>query len=564
MVLMDTFGLTLFVPLLQIAEGNNLQETAHSNNLFKYVHYFFSTINLEITVVNMLLVIVTLFILKGIFFFFSLSYRGGMLQQFSGKIRSNLAVGIRDLNYKKFVSADIGQLQNSLNTESWKITLASSLYLEVIKEGLFVLVYLSFAFFIDWKFSIIIVIGGIFTNLFYKQFYKRTQELSRNITKNSHRYGSIVIELINHYKYLKATGRNFLFTRLLNNELNSLVKNTTAVVTLEARLVAIREPIMIIIIAIAMLAHIFIFKSSLSSIIVILLLFYRSMQMILDLQKHWNDYISYTGTVESMHDLQQYLDENKEDFRGKKELVQIEKISLKQLNLSYNDFRALTDINLEINRNQSIALVGESGSGKTSLVNIICTLIPFDSGTFEVNNVPLHEIANHTYKQKIGYISQESTVFNATLFENISFWDEKSKVNLAKFEQVIDMCSLRKFYTALDEKENTLLGNNGINISGGQKQRISIARELYRDVDILIMDEATSALDSETEKEIKENIDLLKGKVTMIAIAHRLSTIKHVDVIYLMDAGRITDKGNFEALKKSSIAFKNLCGLQGI
>ena len=99
-------------------------------------------------------------------------------------------------------------------------------------------------------------------------------------------------------------------------------------------------------------------------------------------------------------------------------------------------------------------------------------------------------------------------------------------------------------------KENELLGNNGINLSGGQKQRISIARELYKDVEILIMDEATSALDTDTEKRIQENIEALKGKYTIIVIAHRISTIKNVDRVVLLDKGKIIETGTFSHIIK--------------
>jgi subfamily B ATP-binding cassette protein MsbA len=100
-------------------------------------------------------------------------------------------------------------------------------------------------------------------------------------------------------------------------------------------------------------------------------------------------------------------------------------------------------------------------------------------------------------------------------------------------------------------KEDELLGNNGINLSGGQKQRISIARELYKEVEILIMDEATSALDSETEKRIQENIEALKGKYTIVVIAHRISTIKNVDRVILLDNGKIIETGTFSQIIKN-------------
>ena len=111
---------------------------------------------------------------------------------------------------------------------------------------------------------------------------------------------------------------------------------------------------------------------------------------------------------------------------------------------------------------------------------------------------------------------------------------------------------------------NTVLGNSGINLSGGQKQRISIARELYKDIDILIMDEATSALDSETEKLIQENIDALKGNYTILIVAHRLSTIRNADSIVLMDKGRIIEQDGFEALVERVPRFRKMVELQEV
>ena len=114
----------------------------------------------------------------------------------------------------------------------------------------------------------------------------------------------------------------------------------------------------------------------------------------------------------------------------------------------------------------------------------------------------------------------------------------------------------------LEEQEESPLGSNGIMVSGGQKQRISIARELYKDVDILLMDEATSALDSETEKAIQENIEALKGQYTIVIIAHRLSTVKNADQIMLLKQGRIDRIGRFEEMLKGSASFKKMVELQ--
>ncbi|RPF79688.1 MAG: ATP-binding cassette domain-containing protein, partial [Rhodothermaceae bacterium TMED105] len=108
----------------------------------------------------------------------------------------------------------------------------------------------------------------------------------------------------------------------------------------------------------------------------------------------------------------------------------------------------------------------------------------------------------------------------------------------------------------------TRLGNNGINLSGGQKQRISIARELYKDIDFLFLDEATSALDSETEQAIQQNIEALKGQITIVMIAHRLSTVKHADKVIVLKKGRIEAEGSYQELQQSSEIFKRMVEMQ--
>jgi subfamily B ATP-binding cassette protein MsbA len=239
-------------------------------------------------------------------------------------------------------------------------------------------------------------------------------------------------------------------------------------------------------------------------------------------------------------------------------------VALKDVDFYYGDTLILNNISLEINKNTSIAFVGESGSGKTTLVNIIAGLLPIDNGHLEMDGIPMNQLARETYQQRIGYITQEPVVFNDTIFNNISLWAEPTPEMVNRFWQALEQASLLDFINQLPDKEQTLLGHSGISLSGGQRQRLSIARELFKDIDILIMDEATSALDSETEWAIKESIEALHGKYTLISVAHRLSTIKHADVVVFMDKGRILGKGNFEELCQQVPRFKRMVEFQEI
>jgi ABC-type multidrug transport system fused ATPase/permease subunit len=235
----------------------------------------------------------------------------------------------------------------------------------------------------------------------------------------------------------------------------------------------------------------------------------------------------------------------------------IKGFELKELSFSYRNKVILSNINLSLPKNQTYAFVGESGSGKTTLVNLIAGLMPPSGGKILLNGINYSDLDTAQFQKRIGYITQEPIIFNDTIFNNVTLWAEPNGSNLKRFWKALENAAIIDFIQNLESKEETLLGNNGINLSGGQKQRISIARELFKEIDLLILDEATSALDVETELIIQENIEKLKGKLTILIVAHRLSTIKNADQIVLLEKGEIKAIGSFESMMKQSEKFKS-------
>ena len=233
-------------------------------------------------------------------------------------------------------------------------------------------------------------------------------------------------------------------------------------------------------------------------------------------------------------------------------------MELNNAGFSYENTPILSNVNLNIVKNETLALVGESGSGKTTLVNILAGLMPLDEGKMLIDGYNTGDLDITTFQNRIGYITQEPVIFNDTIFNNVTFWDEYSNENFQRLQFALERASILEFIEHLPNKHNTMLGNNGVNLSGGQKQRISIARELYKNIDILIMDEATSALDTETENSIQESIENLKGEYTILIVAHRLSTIKNADRIILMKEGKIENIGTYQELIQDNKNFERM------
>lgn len=266
------------------------------------------------------------------------------------------------------------------------------------------------------------------------------------------------------------------------------------------------------------------------------------------MQSSWNNHLQFSGSMQNTAGFQQELIANQER-NGKLKLNNIStEIELRQASFSYGQEKILENVNLIIPKHETLAIIGDSGSGKTTLLNMLSGLLRPDKGLFLVDGRDSADIDNGSYQKRIGYITQEPVIFNDSIFNNVTFWDEPSETNKLRYREALKKASIDQFVDHLPKGDTTILGTNGINLSGGQRQRIAIARELYKDIDILILDEATSSLDSETEKTIHKSIDALKGQYTIIIVAHRLSTLRNADRVAVLKNKTIETMGTYDEM----------------
>lgn len=561
---LDGLGLTMFLPLLQMADSNQSSASEGLGNL-RFIVDGANSLGIELNLKSALLMLFIFFSLKGIVVFTTSVYKVKISQYFVSTLRVNLTQLFTRYSFRAFVTADIGRIQNSFTGEIAKVSSAYSNYSECIQQFIMVLVYLGFVFVADWKFALLVCIGGLISNLFFSGLFQKTKQQSSQLTKNNSNYQGLIIQYITNFKYLKATGFLNGYAKKLISGIKEVENNNTQIGFLNARISALREPFMVGIVCGVILLQVIYLGGNLSAILVSLLFFYRALSALMNFQNRYNSFLAASGSLENIIIFQNELVNNTENNGSVKINKFQSSINLIQTDFGYNESDGvLKKIDLNIDVNQTVAFVGESGSGKTTIVNLISGLLKPNNGDILIDGISYKELDINSYQSRIGYISQDAVIFNDTIFNNVTFWAEYNEENKFKFEEAIKKAALQDFVNGLKNKENTLLGNNGVNLSGGQKQRISIARELYKDIDILILDEATSALDSETEREIQDNIDALKGIYTIIIIAHRLATIKNADVIYLMDKGKIIDKGSFDNLTITSAQFQKMVKFQEI
>ena len=557
--LLDGIGLTMFIPLLSIA--TNSETSNESLGQLQIIIDFFKYIGIEINITNMLLLMVGMFVFKGITNYLKSLYMTKVNLVITKKIRFNLIDYLNHLSYEGFTKMSIGRIQNHIIGESEKLLGAMNSFLNLVQITIMLLIYIGLAAVSNWQFAIIVGLGGLLLDFVYKYFNRIIQDISRKQVNLGNDFNEILIQAIHNFKYLKATNYFKSYDNRLRDNMTLSDEYSFKSTKLGAIMGNAREPLIIAIIALVVFIQAKFSEGNISSIIVSLLLFYRALGYITNFQGVWSSFIISSIAIESIDNI--ILDFKKYQEPQKTALInKIDNIKVENLNITFGNTPILKNISLNIPAKTSIALVGESGAGKTTLANVICGLQIPHGGDVIVDGKSLYESNLNSYRSKIGYITQESVIFNDTLFNNVTFWDKKTPETIKKFYNVMEMVSLTDFVNNLENKEDSTLGNNGILVSGGQKQRISIARELYKDIELLIMDEATSALDTETEKHIKDNIDLLHGKFTILIIAHRLSTIKNVDTIYLLEKGEISGSGDYNSLVQSSERFKRMVELQ--
>ncbi|MDD3458278.1 MAG: ABC transporter ATP-binding protein, partial [Weeksellaceae bacterium] len=560
--LMDGLGLSMFFPLLQVVAGDSEALGIGNSGNLKYLTDGIENLGIPLSLGSVLILMIVFFIFKGIAFYLSYVYRIILQQSFIRKLRLELLSGLGRMSFKKYTQTDAGRIQNTLSGEVNSLSTAFNAYFGAFEQIVMLLVYIGFAFFLDAKFALLVCVGGVMVNLLYRIIYKKTTVASYKLTNFNNIFQGQIIQYVNHFKYLKATGKEPEYAERLKDTIYKIEDSRKRMGVLSSISGAAREPLMVGIIVLIIFIQIQFLKGNLATMLISLLFFYRGLGSLVVFQQSWNTFLQVSGSLANVKDFQEILKSGRESAGSVSMKNFKHKITLENVSFNYGQIKILNDIHLEINKNESIAFVGESGSGKTTIINLIAGLLPANNGRIDIDDINIDDLIKKTYQDRIGYVSQDAVIFNDTIYNNVSFWAEKTDENLAKFEEAIRQSALKSFIDELPDKEETLLGNNGINLSGGQKQRVSIARELFKDIDLLILDEATSALDSETEKEIQQSIDALQGKYTLLIVAHRLSTVRNVDRVILMDRGKIIDVAGFEELMTRNKKFKRMVEVQ--
>jgi subfamily B ATP-binding cassette protein MsbA len=467
------------------------------------------------------------------------------------QLRKQIFEQLQSLSLKYFSTTRSGELINSLTVEINKLKQAFGLIAFILTKSLILLIYALIAFRLSWQMTMIsfLLFSLLATGL--STITRRVRETSFEVSKTNGQFTSIAVEFIHGIRTIQAFATQD-YERRRFYQASSAVENTYIKAALGAALVqplaeGLASTILVGMIILAVTVFVANGSLQVSSLLTFLFTLFRLIPAIHEINGCRAKLSSYQGSINNIMEVLRtdnklYLKDGKRQFPG------IQKsIDFVSVDFGYHDSNlVLRNITLTIEHGQTTAFVGSSGAGKSTLVDLIPRFHdPTKSGVF-IDGVDLREFEMKSLRQKMAIVSQDTFIFNTSVWDNIAYGSEGA--DEASILEAARLANALEFIQEMPEGFDTQLGDRGVRLSGGQRQRIAIARALLRDPEILILDEATSALDSVSERLIQESLEKLSQGRTVIAIAHRLSTIVRADKVVVLEQGRIVEQGGYQEL----------------
>ena len=553
--------LVLFVPLMEMAGAvNNMQVS-----IFPHAGQALSWFGIPKTFAAVLAVIVLFSFLKSVFLIMQGCYGWYSIATVTAQLKRDTLSGMMQSSYRSYLGRDMGFVTNVLGVEFGNFVVAMDFFFRFMEALCFTVLYWLLPLAINPMMTFTTVALGLFIYYFiYRNIIRRTADNSTINSDDNTLLQSMILYMYRAYAYLRATNSiGVVHDRILGvvgRQRNLMVRQNIYGVLVRY----CQEPVMVMIVAGMAIYFVNVVGYSIIAIVLIIFLIRRAMGHSMTTSYYYHNFLVRSG---SLHLVQRTRD----DMVSGIEIVNTDGIvpdfdgTLHVDGVQYEyeaSHRVLDGCTMSILPNTTVAIVGPSGAGKSTLMLLLMGLLNPTSGSIRLGNTSYLDMDVGGFHCNVGYVSQEGVIFNDTVRNNITMWDYVASDD--EVRRVLCDANLETFVGRLPEGLDTMLGDDGINMSGGERQKVNLARELYRDVRLLILDEPTSHMDPVSDLEIQRSIGALHGNRTVVIVSHRLSTIMACDGIFVLKGGCIIESGTYDELRALDGEFAKMIELQQI
>ena len=574
-VIFNTFNLTLLAPLLKtLFSGNNIttlvERPANWYDVVDFFNYYAQQANQQYGAYGALkfvcLIILVSNLLSNLFKYLSQRIMENLRIHTLLNLRKTVFNNVMDLHLGYFSNERKGDIISKISADVQVVQFSVTGTLQVIfKEPLQLIAYLVMLFLISPNltfFSILIIPVSAFV------IAKIVKRLRSQATQSQQSYGTMISyldEALSGIKIIKAFNAVGFIKEKFDTENHKYSRITRSMAKRQQLASPVSE-----FLGVCMVVGIVLYGGSLvishqsdlspEAFILYIVLFSQVMRPAKAISDSFSNINQGLAAGERVLEL---IDTKPAIFNSENAAVLNEfneQIIFENVIFAYGDRQILDGVSFEIKKGTSIALVGPSGAGKSTLMDTILRFIDPDKGRILIDGHDIQELTIESLRTQIGFVNQESILFNDTIFNNIAFG--KPDATFLEVETAAKIANAHDFIITTENSYQTNIGDRGMKLSGGQKQRLNIARAILANPPIMLLDEATSALDTESEKLVQDALNNLMKNRTSVTIAHRLSTIKNADRIIVLDKGKIVESGTHPELISKNGLYKRLIDMQ--
>ena len=482
-------------------------------------------------------------------------------KKFMENVNKDLYVKVGDMPAIAFEEIGVGEFINRMYTDPDRILDLLNKLIKLSCRLIIAIIIVAISFtvslYVGLELLLLVIVMFVLSNVYYPKLKKIQEE----IKKEADNYIKVATQNITGIREIKALGIKDNINRRVYVNIENLFGKQRKIGVNETVYYALNNLCYFVIQFVILLTlGIQVFNGTilLASFVLIEKYIWRIDDVVESLSEFGVCYNKVTVSLKRIDEIlnnKLYDDEKfgKVEIKDKKVRIEFKDVEFKYREEEELILKGLT---MKLEPNKKIAVVGRSGQGKSTLFNLLLRYFDSTKGEITVNGKNIKKLSENSLRENISVIRQAPYLFNSSIFDN--FKVVKEDITLEEVREVCKKAYIDDYIMSLPNKYDTVIGEGGVNLSGGQKQRIAIARTLLKNTKVILFDEATSALDNESQEYIKKTIDDLVKTHTIIIVAHRLSTIMDADVIYVIDGGKVSDKGTHDELMKSSKMYKKL------